>query len=402
VDREWVSVRLRCHRDQAATCVAVFTDVLTAPRFVATDVSRLRDEALYELTEGYLGDEEELGREVLDDWLYEAHPYGHPRPGRAGTVPLLDDTRTRDFYARHYVRGAVIAGIAGDYDDALRETLLRAFDALAPKPAADLVLMPALPVEGRRLLAIDTATDVTGFSLGHPWKISRSHPDFPALYLAMTAFGAHRQSSGRLFRVLRTERGLNYGTYAYAEPFVQRGWEPLPEQGVSRRQGRFSLWIRPTALENGAFALKLAIDELERLALDGLSPEEFDATRAYLLGHLPLEAPDAGRRLAYALDAAAGGTPDMAVALPEAIAALTLEDVNEAIQYWIRPQDLRIVAVSGDAEALAASLLEDTATPIVYNDVTPDEAQATRDAEVAQKHLGLTDARVLPAEGIFR
>jgi hypothetical protein len=60
--------------------------------------------------------------------------------------------------------------------------------------------------------------------------------------------------------------------------------------------------------------------------------------------------------------------------------------------------------VTGDAEGTRRALVEETETPIVYRDVTPDEAQADRDAEVASWPLELhpDDVWVSKANGIFR
>ncbi|MBW1881078.1 MAG: insulinase family protein, partial [Deltaproteobacteria bacterium] len=316
IDREWVSFRLTCHRDHASLCLELFTEVLLDPRFDDADVVRLRDEALYQVTQGLLADEEALGGEVLDTWMFEGHPYGHPVMGRAGVLPLLDAEAARSFHARHYVREAVIGGIAGAFDPALVAAFQDRLDALPGVRAPELVLQSPAPIEGRTLLAVDTTTEVTGFHLGHPLSVDRNHPDWPALYLGVAAFGVHRQVHGRLFRSLRGDRGLNYGTYAYMEPFVQRGWTTLPEQGVLRRQPHFSLWIRPNSIENGPFALKLALDELERLVTDGLEEGEYERNRSYLHGHLASEAHDPGRRLAYALDAAATETPNLLEHVP--------------------------------------------------------------------------------------
>ncbi|MCB9677506.1 MAG: insulinase family protein [Alphaproteobacteria bacterium] len=404
VDRELASIRLKCHRDHADLCRELFTDVLTAPRFRDEDVKRLGEQALNAVTAGLTTNEERLGEEVFHGILYEAHPYGHPVRGRAGVLPLLDGAATRAFWEAHVRRSTVTVGVAGSYDGAWLSELKEGLLALPAGPGPELVLPSPNHPEGRGLVAVDTDTGVTGFHIGHDLAIDRNHPDWPALTVAMTAFGAHRQSYGRLYTVLRGDRGLNYGDYAYAEPFVQRGWTVLPEQGVRRRDNHLMVWLRPTSDENAAFAVKLAIDELEKLVADGLTEEELANTVAYLSRHTRLEATDPGRKLAYALDAEVSGTPDVLDYLPRAIADLDLGRVNAAIAQHVHPDDLWIVAVSGDAEGLAKRLIEETPTPIVYADVTPGEAQAARDAEVAKKSLGLDPEQVfvLQADGVFR
>jgi zinc protease len=404
VDREWVSIRLRCHRDHQAICAEIFADALTAPRFDPTDLIRLRDEAIYDVSEGLLSDEEALGQEVMDAMLFEGHPYGHPVKGRTGTLPLIDAERVAAFYKAQYVRQSVWLGLAGSYSDETRATLVERLDALPAERAPELVLQKPIAVDGRSLQIVSTNTSVTGFHIAHPLPVTRSHPDWVALSVAMTAMGAHRQSFGRLFQILREERGLNYGDYAYSEPFIQRRGSSLPEQGVLRRQPFFYVWIRPTSIDNGPFALKLAVSEVERLVADGLEADELDDVREYLRGYMPLLAQDPGRQLAYAMDAAATDTPNPITAIPLALETLTLDEINDALTRHIHPADVRIVAVTGDAEGLRRRLVEETSTPIVYLDVEPTTEQANRDAEAAEWPLGLTleTVWITPAEGIFQ
>ena len=403
IDRDWVSLRLRCHVDHAALCVDRFADVLTQPRFDAADVLRVRDELLFEVTEGALGDDEALGEEVFHGVLFEGHPYGHPVEGRAGSLPTLDERALAAFHAERYSRAATTVGIAGGYSPEVAAQLSARLEALPARPLDRARLSP--PTEPRGSLTIvATETPVTGFHLGHTLTTDRNHPDWPALHVGMIAFGAHRQSFGRLFRTIRADRGLNYGDYAYVEAYVQQGWEPAPENGVLRADNHFTIWIRPTSTENGPFALKMALDELDHLLADGLGEQEFADVVSHLRGAVPLLAKDPGRRLAYALDAAATGTPNLLEVIPARLDTLTREEVLDALRRHLRPEDLAVVAVSGDAEGLRTSLLGDKPTPMVYADVTPDDAQTTRDALVAARRIPFDPAKVVivDAEGIFR
>ncbi len=354
VDRDWVSFRLRCHPDHAEACIDLFADVLAKPAFGETDVQRLRDDAIHAVTDGLLESEEALGWEVLQSVLFEGHPYGHPTDGRAGVLPLLGKDHARAFHAAHYVREETIAGIAGGHSPADRDHLAARLDEIPARQGPDDAMFEPPSVTGRSLVAVDTGTPVTGIHFGHPIDLDRNHPDWPALYLATHALGSHRQSFGRLFGALRAERGLNYGDYAYIEHHVERRSSSAAEQAVLRRDNAFEVWIRPTSIDDGPLALELALAEVERWVKDGLTQQELDDVRSWLLGSLAVQAPDAGKKQLFALEAAASGTPDLLVYLPEVLPGLTLADVNAAIARHIRPADLRIVAVTGEADAFVA------------------------------------------------
>jgi len=404
VDREWVSLRLRCHRDHAELCVDRFADVLTQPRFADNDVIRLREDAVFAVGDGLRADDEALGEAVFHAVLYEGHPYAHPEAGRSGVLPTLDADDVRAFYDRHYVRESVVAGLAGAVDDALRDRFEARLRALPTSPRPDRADMSPAPLDPGSLTIVRTDSASTGFHIGHSVGTDRNHPDWPALYLAMTAFGAHRQSFGRLFTAIRADRGINYGDYAYVEAYVQRGWSPVPENGVLRRHNHFSMWLRPAALGNAPFAAKMAVHQLEELLADGLTDDEFEEVRSYLRGSLPLLATDPGRRLAFTLDAEISGTPHALDTLLARIDTLTNEEVTEALRRHLHPEELVFVAVSGDPEGLRDRLLSDEPTPVEYADVEPSEAQAALDTQVAGRGMPIDPSRVVitEAEGVFR
>jgi zinc protease len=399
-DKDQVTFRLRCHRDQAEVCAELLADVVTRPRFEPGEVARVKDEARYAVGEGAGDDEEALGYEVLDTWLYEGRPYGHPATGRQGALDGLDVGEPVRFWADHYLRAATVIGVSGAADAALVDRFARRFEGLGHAVPTPTPLLRAPVSTGRALLLVETGGSGVGFRLGHTLSIDRDDPDYPALVLAFTALGAHRQSFGLLFRELRASRGLNYGTYAYFEPFRERGDAALPEQGTLRRQGLLHLWVRPTTAENAPFALKLAIDELERFVKDGLDQEALDDVRSYVRGALPLWAADPGRRLAYAVEAVAADEPDALVRLADSIDAVTPEQVRAALQRHVRLADLQIVAVGGGLDAVAERV--GAVSPITYQAATPDAAQAARDAAVAGKELEIGAVHRVGVGEVFR
>lgn len=400
-DKDQVTFRLRCHRDQAALCGDLFADVLTSPRFDPTVVARLVDEAVFAVHDGAAEDEEALAYEVLDDWLFEGRPYGHPPTGRWGALPGLQAEDLRAFHQRLYLRAATVVGVAGAADDDLVQRFVHRFDALPAELVVPTPLLRPPAISGRSLLVVQTSSPVVGFRFGHPIDVDRRDPDYPALYLAMTAFGAHRQSFGRLFREVRGKRGLNYGTYAYVEPYRERSDASVADEGVVRRQGLFHVWIRPTSEQNAAFALKLTLAELEDFVANGLTQEELDDVRSWVTGSVAGWYAQPGRRLSAAVEATAGGWPDQRLELAERIAGVTVDDVKRALAAHVHPADVRVVAVGADGGWVDA-LLGAAPTPMTYQGSQPDAAQAARDADVAARAVGIGSVTRVAAEDVFR
>ncbi|MDG1483857.1 MAG: pitrilysin family protein [Myxococcota bacterium] len=427
VDREQVTFRTKCLVEDLDEMADLLGDMLLEPALEGATLSRLLDSATDWLTRGVTDSDERLGLSVFDDWMFTGHPYGHPVQGRAGVVGLLDRGDIEGFLAERYVRPAMVLGMAGPMVEG-QEIRSHAPGAAAAALLAarlstetptdlyrDVTPRPVPSVSGRSLLVVEKSTDATGLHLGHDTELTPEHADWPAMVLAMTAFGEHRQSHGRLYQTLRGTRGLNYGDYAYVGIYRQAGWSSEREPASDRLANPFYVWIRPTDAVNGPFALRAAVKMIEELAAEGLTEDEFATMQQYLSGRISLWAADPGRRLGFAVSAVTMGWADPLQTLPAQIEALTLEAVNDALRRHVRPDDLRIVAVTGDAEALVSAVIqgeneekptdgEGSAASIVYTTAAPEvgSPQHTRDLEFSRYSLELKQTSVLTTEELFR
>ncbi|MCB9762640.1 MAG: insulinase family protein [Alphaproteobacteria bacterium] len=402
VDKELVTFRAKVLADDFDAFLPLFTEIVTAPAFDPAAFERLRTSALDELTQGILDSDEVLGWTVLDTWLHEGHPYGHPVQGRAGVLPTLTLDDVRAFYDTRYTRDATTLGIAGATTPERAAALAEPFSALSEDPWPAPTPKPRPVLDDRQLLVVEKPSPATGIHFGHPLDVTRDHPDYAALLVGVTALGQHRESIGRLYRALRGERGLNYGDYAYIEHFPGAPGYKAPRPGVLRVQPHFTVWLRPVAPENGPFALKLATRMTEQWVAEGLEPEEFEQIKAYLAARIGLWGQSPGDRLAWAVEAQALGTPDPLVDLAPAVRAVTLEEVNAAIAAHIHPETLRIVAVTQDVDAFVRPVIEETPTAVVYTDSERDTQTAAVDAEAAGYTMNIAGWTTVPAEGIFR
>ena len=414
VDRELVTFRVRALHEDLDELAPLLGALLTRPALDPAALERIKDEAEDTLSRGVQSSDEALGEAVFFDWLWEGNPYGHAAEGRLGSLEVLDEESVRDFLAEHWVRPAVLLAVSGpaaapgDTLDpaapggaalvALRDQLA----AFAPRPWRDATPRAVERVEGHHALVVETGTESTGVHLGHPLRIDRGHPDWPALFLATTAFGEHRQSHGRLYRALRGARGLNYGDYAYLERYVQEGWSSTQRPGTGATQNAFSVWIRPVTADNGPFVTKAAVSMVESFVAEGLSEEELALMKAYLPARLALWGDEPVRRLAWTAEARLMGWPDPFTDLPALLSGLDASTVNQALQTHLRPDDLKIVAVTGDAEAYLQGL-EAVSAPAYAGDAPdPTSEQASEDAVWAERVLSLETRAVVAADSLFQ
>jgi zinc protease len=404
VDREVTTFTLRVHRDNWQKFFDIALPMLTDPGLRDEDFKRNKDGVANALKQDLRSDnEEELGKERLQQNLFAGTPYGHPALGSVAGIEAITPDDIRAFWKSAYTRASLTVGLNGDIPDELIARLKR---ELAKLPAG-----PALPSpsgvaahhpKGIEVEIIQKETRATAISFGHPIDVTRSSPDFVALYLARTWLGEHRSSTSHLYQRIRELRGMNYGDYAYVEAFPGGMFTMLPNPGVPRRSQIFEVWIRPVVPVNAHMALRIAIYELDKLITGRMSQGDFDATREYLMKNVFIMTATQNQQLGYLLDSKWYGIPEYVTYMREKLAKLTLADVNAAIRKHLSSKNLSVVIVTKDAKGLADKLVADGFSPITYDAPKP-QAVLDEDKVIGALKLSIKaeNVKVTPVDEVF-
>ncbi|HET8547514.1 MAG TPA: pitrilysin family protein [Bryobacteraceae bacterium] len=377
VDKEMTTFTASTHIDNLEAFYALFREMLLEPGWRADDFTRLRDNQINYLRVSLRGNnDEELGKEVLYESIYAGHPYGHVNEGHVSGLRKLDIDDLQQFYKNNYTQANLILGIAGGYLADFVARMQKDFAKLEKGSIPALKLSAPKPVGGLHMTLVEKNTRSVAFSLGHPISVRRGDPDYPALLLAQSYFGQHRNSSGRLYNRIRELRGINYGDYAYIEYFPRGMFRFEPEPNLARQQQIFQIWIRPVEPPTAHFTLRLAMYEFERLLRDGIPQEDFDRTRNFLSKYVNLLLKTRSAELGYAIDSKVYGIGGYADYLRSALAKLTRDDVNRAIRKHLRAADLQIVVIGQGMDAFRAKLLANEPSPMKYNAPKPEEITA--------------------------
>jgi zinc protease len=253
---------------------------------------------------------------------------------------------------------------------------------------------------GREIVLVAKDAASTGIHFGYPLPITRADADYYPLMVANSYLGEHRTFNGRLQNELRGKRGLNYGNYSYAEHYAAPPFTTNPTPNVPRRQQYFSVWIRPVQPQNAHFALRAALHEVQQLADHGMSKEDFELTRDYLVSYSKLWAQTLSRRLGFLLDSKFYGTPYYIDEIGKRLATMTVDDVNRAAKKYLQTEKWEGVLVAGDAEALKAKLEADAPSPITYANAVPPDVTAA-DPTIAKLPVKPTKVEVVPVATLF-
>ncbi len=393
------------HRDNLDAWYALVREMLLEPGFREDDFQRLKQQQINFIRVSLRGNnDEELGKEALYEMVYgPEHPYGRLNYGHVSDLESITLDDVRAFYRERLTRSGLRVGLSGHFDDRFRDRLLR---DLATLPEGDgnavRASVPALSgVRNARILQKETTSVAVSF--GWPIAVNRSHQDWLALWLVRSWLGEHRTSSAQLYKRIREERGMNYGNYAYIEYFPMGGMRMKPEANFARQNDLFQVWLRPLRDNNDAlFATRTALFELDNLVRNGLTPEQFEATRAFLRKYAAILTASPHDRLGYAVDAHWFGTPAFLDQVRDGLDRLTLREVNAAIRRHIKPEAAQFVFVAKEAAALSEALAADAPSPVSYNSEKPADLLA-EDAIIGTLPLRLSADRieVVPADSVF-
>ena len=404
VDKEMTTFSMSVHRDNWPQFASVVLPQLLEPGFRQEDFDRLKTSQLNALTlDLRSNNEEELGKEWLQNRIFEGTPYGHTVLGAVEALESITLDDVKNFAKQHYTIGNLEVGVNGGVTDAVLVSLSAELGRLPASDTPRVTGVVGKAPQGYQVDIIAKDTRATAISFGHPISVTRASKDFAALDVARAWLGEHRASMSHLYDRIREKRGMNYGDYAYIEAFPRGMYQFFPDPNIARQQQLFEVWIRPVVPENAHMALRIALHEVEKLVKNGLTQEQFEATRDYLMKNVYVKTSTANQQIGYALDSQWYGMGEYTEHMRAALAKLTVADVNRAIRKHIRPRDMQIVMITKDAEGLKQKLVSDEASTIKYEAEKP-QALLDEDKVIGAMKLGIrTDAvRIIPAEDVFR
>jgi zinc protease len=266
ISRDYMHGSLRTlteHREEAFDLLRM---ALTAPRFDAEAVERVRGQMLSILRRDTTNPNE-LASESWWRTAFPGHPYGRVSRGTLETVPRITVGDMRDYVRRVFTRDGLVISIVGDIDAKAAGALIdRAFAGLPAKNDLKPVGKASPQNLGRRIvIQLDVPQAVVTFG---GQGIARHDPDFMAAYIVNHILGGGSFSS-RLYQEVREKRGLAYG---------------VSDSLVWFRSAAVLIGGTATRADRTGDALKVIEHETKRMAEDGPTADELAAAKSYLKG----------------------------------------------------------------------------------------------------------------------
>jgi zinc protease len=270
-DMESTTVSAAVLTDNVGLAFELMNDVVMNPAFAQDELARSQQQSLSGLT-AEMEDPDFIADAVFQRTIYGAHPYGHLASGTLSSVPRIKREDLIKFHQTYYAPNIAALAIVGDLKTADAFKLAEQWFGSWPKRDIPHRRDPELPTfQGRRIVVVDKPDAVqTEIRVGQT-TIRRKDPDYFNVLMASYVLGG--SGSGRLNRTLRVERGLTYGAYATIVP----------------RRGPGSFYsTTDTRTEKTAEALKLVLDEIEKLRTMDLPMQELQDAKSFIIGSFPL------------------------------------------------------------------------------------------------------------------
>lgn len=272
---------------------------------------------------------DDLVHDLFAEDVFGNHALGRSVLGTNETVGQISVESLRAFHQTHYRGRNVVVAAAGSVDhDELVDRIAQLFprdDGTLPPPEQ------SAPLPARRMRAIHRSTEQVHLVVGGP-GYSRQHPDRWAWGVLDTLLGGGMSS--RLFQEIREKRGLAYSVYSYRNLF--------------RETGLYGIYAGATPA-NAVDVLQLILEEMDRMAEEGITEEELERGKGHMRGSMVLSLEDPSSRMSRL------GKSELVqgeiLSIDELVArinAVTLEDVARVAADLLGPE-ARVLSVIGPA-----------------------------------------------------
>lgn len=325
-----------------APMLELLGEMLREPSFPEGELTLLKRETEAQLVELCDSDQSLVGTHFRRA-LYRGHPYSRPVIGTKKTLENVSYDAVRERFLRGLSERPRLFGFSGDVTPQEAERLVREHLDYG-KRTGSLRSPPPEPVQndGRTLRIVDkperTQTQIQIGRLGtHP-----KDEDHTALLVGNAVFGG--AFTARLMRAVRSERGWSYGASS--------------RLSIDRVRDAFSMWTFPAA-SDAAACIALELELMEQWVDGGISEEELDFAKSYLVKSYAFAIDTADKRLEQAVDVLLYELPgDYYHGYTKRIANVTREEVNAALKARLSPRDLTlcVVATASDVESSLRAL----------------------------------------------
>ena len=331
-DKYRVRFNARCLKEDIPLVIELLGEQLRSPAFNESDLENLKKRRAGNLQRA----KENTRAQASGRFSRIIYPESHPNYSREIDDEIADVEKTsvadlQTYHKNSYGLGNMLVVAVGDVDNTI---LLKALQvAFGDWIQSDLTI-PARTSSANDIssttqyITMEDKTSVDMF-LGVPIGIDRKHEDYYALMVGNYILGGN--FAARLMQTVRDQMGLTYGIYSIIS-------------GVNNgNDGYWSIWgtFAPNLLQKGKEA---AVDQINGW-VRGVTEDELNAKKETITGSYKVGLATTSGLAGQILRNTERGYDDaMLDEYPGIIQGMNLEEINDAVQKYIIPNKLVIVA----------------------------------------------------------
>ncbi len=295
--------------------IGFLKELLKNPNFTQKALDKVKESALVAILEKESDYDYQASR-MLKSMLFKGSPLEFPLSGTQESIAKITLQEVEKFYYQYVNLNSLTLIVGGDMEfDNIAQELKGALEALPQGKVAS--LKPIVANDGKQIRHSNKETQQAYIYFGAPLNVGDLQKELALIKVASFVLGGGGFGS-RMMEEVRVKRGLAYSavmrlsatnTQALAQGYLQ------------------------TSLKNEKEAQKLVQEVVNAFVKNGITQEELQEAKRYLLGSEPLRNETLSQRLGTAFNNYYNGLPlDFNQQVLEEISRLTLEEVNRYIQ----------------------------------------------------------------------
>jgi len=305
----------------------LLTEVIRQPSFDREEMEKRRRLLLASIRQ----QEDDLARLVFKLFrktLYEKHPYGMDTLGTLDSIQSLTQKDLKEYYERITVPENMVLTVVGDVDQ--KEVVMavqKGFGDLKAESLRVPFISQEPPLRKKRETEMSKKKEQAHFVLGF-LGASFQHEDSRALEVLGAALSGQ---GGRLFHELRDRKSLAYALNFIAQPNLDPGFIGI------------YMGTHPAKLET---AIEAVLRELKKVKEEGLTGEEVDRAKKYLIGNFEIGLQtNSAQANQMSLDELYGLGFDHYEKYPREIEEVTKEDVDRVAKKYLNLESYAVAVI---------------------------------------------------------
>jgi zinc protease len=275
-----------------------------------------------------------LASEMVAKMMYGEHPYSVTAPTQE-SIDAMTRQRLIDFHRSKFVPNNAVMFVVGDVD---HEATLKQIEKFFGDWQPGTIEGDSFPAPPRRSSRVAYVVDRPGSAQANiiiaNSGITRTSADYFPMLVMHTILGAN--ASSRLFMNLREEKGYTYGAYSSLD--------------ARRTAGTFRATAEVRTPVTGD-SLKEFFYELNRIRDDRVSEKEVADAKSYLTGVFPIRLETQEGVIDQLVQLKMFGLPDDYLDIYRTrVQQVTIEQIQEVAQKYVKPDEAAIVIVGDGAQ----------------------------------------------------